>query len=91
MRRLPGMGTDRKFSVTFDDTAEGRVRLFADGALTREVHFDTYGQALQHIDALREAGFMPQTPNVEAIETLLRTAELYHLKAMGRDEKGDYT
>lgn len=72
-----------KFSVTFDDTAEGRVRLFVDGSLSREVRFDTYGQALEHIDALRDKGWLPLTPNVEAIEALLRTAELYHKKAMG--------
>lgn len=76
----------KKFSVTFDDTAEGRVRLFKDGKLDSDVHFDTYGQALRHIDELRDGGWQPLSPNVEAIEALLRTAELYHLKAMGRDE-----
>lgn len=76
----------QKFSITFDDIAEGRVRLFVDGKFERDVHFDTYGQALHHVDELRDAGWLPMSPNVEAIETLLRTAELYHLKAMGRDE-----
>jgi len=71
------------FTVTFDDIAEGRVRLFKDGVHTRDVRFETYGQALRHIDELRDAGSKPLTPTAEAIETLLRTAELYHKKAMG--------
>lgn len=74
---------NQKFSVTFDDIAEGRVRLFVNGTLDRAVHFDTYGQALRHIDELRDKGWLPLTPNVEAIEALLRTAEKYHLKASG--------
>jgi hypothetical protein len=74
-----------KFSVTFDDIAEGRVRLFVDGALQNDVHFFTYGQALEKIDELRDAGWLPLTPNVEAIEALLRTAEKYHIRMAGRD------
>ncbi len=84
--KLSNAAIVKKFSITFDDTAEGRVRLFKDGKLDSEVHFDTYGQALRHIDELREAGWLAMSANVEAIENLLRTAELYHLKAMGRDE-----
>lgn len=73
----------QNFSVVFDDIAEGRVRLFSKGKHTRDVHFDTYGQALRHIDDLREQGYQALSPNVEAIENLLRTAELYHQKAEG--------
>lgn len=73
----------KNFSVTFDDTAEGRVRLFENRTHTRDINFITYGQALRHINELRDAGWLPLTPNVEAIEALLRTAELYHKKAMG--------
>lgn len=75
----------KHFSVTFDDTAEGRVRLFENKAFTRDVNFFTYGQALHHIDELRDAGWLPLTPNVEAIEALLRTAEKYHKKVVGGD------
>lgn len=73
------------FTVTFDDIAEGRVRLFKDGVHMRDVHFETYGQALRHIDELRDADWKPLTQTAEAIETLLRTAELYHKRAMGGD------
>lgn len=73
----------KNFSVVFDDIAEGRVRLFAKGKHIRDVRFDTYGQALRHIEDLRERGYEALSPNVEAVEALLRTAELYHKKAMG--------
>lgn len=76
----------RKFSITFDDIAEGRVRLFENGACTNNVNFFTYGQALMHIDQLRDKGWLPLTPNVEAIEALLRTAEKYHQKVSHRDD-----
>lgn len=73
----------KNFSVVFDDIAEGRVRLFNEGKHIRDVHFDTYGQALRHINELREREYQALSPNVEAVEALLRTAELYHKKAMG--------
>lgn len=76
---------NRKYSITFDDTAEGRVRLFVDARLEREAHFDTYGQALKMVDELREQGWLSMSPNVDAIENLLRTAELYEYKARGMD------
>ena len=85
MAKLTNPNPTKKFSVNFDDTAEGRVRLFVNGKLDSEIHFDTYGQALRHIDSLRDKGWLPISPNVEAIEALLRTAELYHLKAEGSD------
>lgn len=76
-----------KFSVTFDDIAEGRVRMFVDGTFDGDVHFDTYGQALHHIDELRDMGWLPMSPNVEAIEALLRTAEKYHLRVSGQSDE----
>jgi len=72
------------FSVTFDDISEGRVRCFVGSTCEKEAHFETYGQALAMIMQLREDGWTPLSPNVEAIETLLQTAHLYHLKAIGR-------
>lgn len=75
-----------KFSVTFDDIAEGRVRLFVDGVFQRDVHFQSYGQALEKVDELRDTGWLPLTPNTEAIEALLRTAEKFHLRMVGHDE-----
>lgn len=71
------------FSVTFDDIAEGRIRKFINGALNEEFHFDTYGQALHHIEQLREKGWQPLTMTAEAIEVLLQTAEKYHRKVTG--------
>ena len=78
-------GDNHKYTITFDDIAEGRVCIFVDGTLKNEAHFDTYGQALQMMDALRDEGWLPMSPNVEAIENLLRTAELYEFKAKGMD------
>lgn len=77
---------NQKFSITFDDTAEGRVRLFENGVHTTDVNFFTYGQALQHITQLREKKWQPMSPNVEAIEALLHTAEKYHQKVSYRDD-----
>lgn len=76
----------KKFSITFDDTAEGRVRLFEDGVHTHDVHFSTYAQALSHIGELRDRQWLPMSPNVEAIEALLHTAEKYHQKVSYHDE-----
>lgn len=73
----------QNFSITFDDIAEGRVRLFEKGVHMRDMHFDTYGQALHHIDELRDKGWNPLNPNAEAIEALLRTAHLYHKRCVG--------
>lgn len=78
-------GDNRKYTITFDDIAEGRVRLFVDGKLENEAHFDTYGQALRMLDELRDEGWLTMSPNVEAIENLLRTAELYEFKTRGMD------
>mgnify|MGYP003432140242 CR=1 FL=1 len=78
-------GDNRIYTITFDDIAEGRVRLFVDGKLENEAHFDTYGQALRMLDELRDEGWLTMSPNVEAIENLLRTAELYEFKAKGMD------
>lgn len=69
-----------KFSIVFDDIAEGRVRCFHDSRCTDEVHFETYGQAMRTIEQLRNEGYAPLSPSVEAIETLLSTAELYQQK-----------
>lgn len=77
---------NQKFSITFDDTAEGRVRLFEDGACINNIYFNGYGQALMHINQLREKGWRPLSPNVEAIEALLNTAEKYHQKVSYQDE-----
>lgn len=75
-----------KFGIVFTDIAEGDVKMYTDGALDGVVHFFTYGQALEKIDELREMDWLPISPNVEAIEALLRTAEKYHLKVTHRED-----
>lgn len=75
-----------KFGVFFTDIAEGDVKLYVDGALDGVVHFFTYGQALGKIDELREKGWLPISPNTDAIEALLRTAEAFHLRMVGRED-----
>lgn len=75
-----------KFGITFTDTSEGDIRMWTDGAFDGAVHFFTYGQALEKIDELREMGWLSISPNTDAIEALLRTAEKYHLRMVRHDE-----